>query len=287
MENRHATMINNLRLVDNCFYKPDNALANSRRLLDPVTEGILEKYADLTLDQWESQGLIVLPEPGITKKHDDYAHRDNVIFDLGRDEAIDSAWINTHNCMGVVKLNPPSNEGSIQIEIGSRFDDKDVQRPYFLTYLLCRVFGGSVVDVVTIGKDSLWDLLLAFVFRRRLIAATAVGLFKQYRTLQWNDARIRGKINVDKHLRQNIPFQGKIAYSTHERIYDNPTTHLIRHAMEKISRKWPKLLEERNRLFEIRHQLEQNTPTWQPHGVAACVRRKENRFPIKHHYCPV
>jgi 5-methylcytosine-specific restriction endonuclease McrBC regulatory subunit McrC len=89
---------------------------------------------------------------------------------------------------------------------------------------------------------------------------------------------------VNEHLRQNIPFCGTVAYSNHEITFDNPTNHLIRHALTKVKRKWGRWMMGDNRLTEVRLQLELSTPTWQPGDVMACVRRKENRVPIKHPY---
>jgi len=151
-----------------------------------------------------------------------------------------------------------------------------------MTYLLSKVFGGSFVDMVELGKNSLWDMLLAFIFRRLLLDAWSVGIFKQFRTLHHNDTRIRGRIDVDRHLRQNVPFCGNVAYATHEMTFDNPTNHIIRYALAKVTRKWGGIMTGDNRLLELRHQLERNTPTWQSGNVQSCIRRKENRTPIKH-----
>jgi len=183
--------------------------------------------------------------------------------------------------MGVVRLFDKSSGVTVQVEIGSRFD-KGHSKPYFLSYLLSKVFGGSIVGNVRMSQDSLWDMLLAFVFRRRLLEAGAVGIYKQYRTLHHNDTRIRGRVDVGRHLRQNIPFCGNVAYATHEITFDNPTNHLIRHALAKVTRKWGGLMTGDNRLTELRHQLERNTPRWQSGNVQSCIRCKENRTPIRH-----
>jgi 5-methylcytosine-specific restriction endonuclease McrBC regulatory subunit McrC len=265
-----------LRLTDNCY--GDNARCQA---LPPNVEGVLSKYGGKTLAEWAGLGVAVFPAPTLYGATDnDGAHRVSV-FTLDSDKTA-RTWINTYNCMGVVRLRDKEIAEAVQIEIGSRFD-KD-QKQFFLTYLLSKVFGGSIVDLVDLGRDSLWDMLLAFLFRRRLLEASAVGLFKQYRTFDHNDARVRGRIDVNVHLRRNIPFCGKVAYATHEITFDNPTNHLIRHALAKVGRKWGGLLTGDNRLTEVRHQLEQNTPTWQPGKVMACFRCKENRTPIKQPY---
>ena len=272
---RSANQINlTLRLKDNCFYEPSEN--DKDRVVSAQIKPLLDSYAGKSLNQWAELGVLVFPEvPSRQKDKDDEAD-DLDFFTLASKES--RTWINTSNCMGVVKLRNQSGS-SVQIEIGSRFDNG--KRQFFLTYLLSKVFGGSMVEDVDLGTDSIWDMLLAFVFRRRLLEASAVGLFKQYQTFHHNDARIRGRIDMTEHLRRNVPFCGKIAYSTHEITFDNPTNHLIRHALAKASRKWCQLLTG-DGLMDVRHDLEQNTPTWQPGDVANCVRRKENRTPIKH-----
>lgn len=253
--------------------------------------GIISEQSKIILGHFAGRRLVDLEKLGVTvfsnqllstAQNDDHSKVDLEVFSLGCNEILKSRWINTGNCMGVIRLRV-SEQLTVQIEIGSRFD-KDHEKPYFLTYLLSKVFGGSVIDKVDAGIDDMWDMLLAFVFRRRLLEAGAVGLFRQYRTFHHNDARIRGRIDVDRHLRQNVPFLGNVAYSTHEITFDNPTNHLIRHAWTKVNQKWPNLMTGDSGLTDLRHQLKQSTPSWHPGRILDCVRRKENRRPIKHPY---
>ena len=62
------------------------------------------------------------------------------------------------------------------------------------------------------------------------------GIFKQYRKCEYNDANVRGVIDIPRHIRYNMPFNGKVAYRTSEYKYDNPVTQLIRHTIESIRR---------------------------------------------------
>jgi 5-methylcytosine-specific restriction endonuclease McrBC regulatory subunit McrC len=47
---------------------------------------------------------------------------------------------------------------------------------------------------------------------------------------------VKGVIDIPRHLRYNIPFNGRVAYRTSEYKYDNPVTQLIRHTIEYIRR---------------------------------------------------
>lgn len=266
-------MSDSIKLSDNRYgedisEQPDEILA------------ILKQYDGKTISEFEKLGVNILSAPSPKGESHDDGSDDLSLYTLGNYS--EKTWINTHNCMGVVKLRDKNSGKSIQIEIGSRFDEKN-KNQFFLTYLLSKVFGGSFVEA-NLGRDSLWDMLLAFIFRRHLHDAISVGLYKQYRTYYHNDARLRGRIDVNELLRRNIPFCGNVAYTTHDITFDNPTNHLIRHALTKVERKWGLMLQGDNRLVEIKNLLKQNTPTWHQFDIISCIRRKENRTPIKHPY---
>ena len=242
-----------------------------------LSHEFLKPWSGLKFEKWQELGVTAITKERTAE--DDSASLS--FFTLGKDE--DSRWIDTHNCMGVVRLHDKKTGKSIQIEIGSRFDSDD-KNQFFLTYLLSKAFGGSFTDLVELGNDSLWDLLLAFAFRHSLDKAAHLGPYKQYQNFQHNDLHIRGKIDTTRHLRENVPFVGRMAYGTRDITYDNPTNHLIRHALTKLNRKWGCFFGSDNRLSELRRQIEQNTPTWQPGKLLNCLRQKENLMPIKHPY---
>lgn len=271
-----------LILKDNCF--SDRAEVLCEHNIQPNIEPLLNKYDGKTLHEWSKMGVAVFPISRLDPTTNDDGVHNQSVFTLTKNNCngIHKCWINTHNCMGVVRLHSKSDDIEVQIAIGSRFDKNGDQ--YFLTYLLSKVFGGSIVDLIELGKDSVWDLLLAFLFRRKLLEAYSIGIFKQYRTVRYNDARVRGRIDLNRHLQRNIPFRGNIAYNTGEIAFDNPTNHLIRHAMGKVAKRWGALLMGDGRLTGIRHHMEQHTPTWKASELLACIRQKENRFPIKHPY---
>lgn len=65
-----------------------------------------------------------------------------------------------------------------------------------------------------------------------LKSALQQGVFREYRSLKHNDSNVRGVVDVGRHLRTNIPFAGRIAYSTRDYSCDNDVTQLIRHTIE-------------------------------------------------------
>ena len=138
--------------------------------------------------------------------------------------------ISTGNIMGFVGVN------DTQLDIKSRFAKVD-EDDYFLHYMLQKVFSINLFDIKhTTRQEDIFDFLL-YLFPHFLKKALAQGLFKKYRRFEYNDANIRGPIDVNRHVRENIPFRGTVAYSTREHSYDNEITQLVRHTIEFIRTK--------------------------------------------------
>ena len=149
--------------------------------------------------------------------------------DIGKERVftIEGNLLKTGNIMGYVGYR------NTKVRIHSRFaqDDKD----YFLHYMLQKVFAINLFDLkYDSDSESIFDFLI-YLFPTFLKRAMRQGLYKEYQTREYNDANIRGRIDVSRHIRQNIPFAGKVAYSTREYVSDNRITQLVRHTIEYIS----------------------------------------------------
>lgn len=135
--------------------------------------------------------------------------------------------ISTGNIMGFVGVN------NTQVDIISRFAKTDGE-DYFLHYMLQRVFAINLFDIKhTTSSQPIFDFLL-YLFPYFLKKALRQGIYKKYRRFEYNDSNIRGSIDVSRHIKDNIPFRGTVAYSTREHTYDNEVTELIRHTIEYI-----------------------------------------------------
>lgn len=123
--------------------------------------------------------------------------------------------------------------GKTKVRIHSRFAQGEDD--YFLHYMLQKVFSINLFDLKYHADDeSIFDFLI-YLFPAFLKRAIRQGLYKEYQTRVYNDANIRGRIDVNRHICQNTPFAGNVAYSTREYAYDNHVTQLIRHTIEFIS----------------------------------------------------
>jgi len=138
--------------------------------------------------------------------------------------------IYSNNIMGFIGYN------DTQIKITSRFtpnSDKD----YFLHYMLQKVFYSNIFNwEYTTERDYSFDFLI-YMFTYFFQKAIRQGIFKSYQKREYNDANVRGVIDINRHIKNNIPFNGKIAYNTREYSYDNNITQLIRHTIEYINMK--------------------------------------------------
>ena len=133
----------------------------------------------------------------------------------------------TGNIMGFIGYD------DTKVRIHSRFAQE--ADDYFLHYMLQRVFAINLFDLkYHADEESIFDFLI-FLFPAFLKRAMRQGLYKEYQTREYNDANIRGRIDVSRHIRQNTPFAGNVAHSTREYAYDNHVTQLIRHTIEFIA----------------------------------------------------
>lgn len=180
----------------------------------------------------QHSSLLAFPED--IKGSDD----DPVIFDAYpiRDEAGKHTHyrFKTDNIMGFVGIS--DGKKSQYLKIRSRFAAGD--NDYFLQYLLMKVFNFNFFKELDFTRDPKvmsFDMLM-MMFPHYLKKAYAQGLFRAYKTFKHNDANVRGVIDAPRHLKKNIPFQGRIAYNTREYTRDNPLMQLVRHTIECIDR---------------------------------------------------
>lgn len=137
-----------------------------------------------------------------------------------------SVRIKSGNIMGFVGRN------NQQMKIYSRFDNQ--KHDFFLHYMLQKVFSFNIFNLdFTSSEDNVFEFLV-YMFPAMLKKAMRQGVYKEYRKFRHNDANVRGTIDISRHIRENIPFRGTVAYNTKEYSFDNSITELIRHTIEYI-----------------------------------------------------
>lgn len=179
------------------------------------------QIANLTIRELcekQNANLLICP-PQLDAYKDNLA--DNCIF------TIDEQNLQTGDLLGFIGKNES------QLTIGTRFA-KDSSEDYFLHYMLQKVFRINLLDLKhSTSGEKIFDFLV-YMFPFYLKRALQQGLYKEYIHRDYNDANVRGTINIPQHIRHNIPFSGNVAYRVKEYAYDNNLTQLIRHTIEYI-----------------------------------------------------
>ncbi|TXJ20691.1 restriction endonuclease [Brachyspira aalborgi] len=181
----------------------------------------LEKISHRTIKNIiENDNLLIFPSD-LNKSKD--IDKSKTIFNIYNDKIL------TNNLMGFIGYN------DTQIKITSRFASNE--NDYFLHYMLQKVLCLNIFDLQhSTNKDDSFDFLI-YMFLDLFQKAIRQGIFKSYQKRKYNDANVRGVIDINRHIKNNIPFNGKIAYNTREYSYDNNITQLIRHTIEYINTK--------------------------------------------------
>ena len=192
--------------------------------------------------------------------------------------------ITTGNVVGFI--GEAKKKGGLNIHINSRFSSIDKNgNDFFLYYLLEKVMAINTFSYSSSDKfaPDIFDFLL-FFFPKLLKEALSQGLFKEYVYHEYNDSNVRGAIDVNRHIRLNIPSNGRVSYRTREFSYDNAITQLIRHTIEFIRRKpfGKTVLHNDPDTEGYVQQIIQATPTFQVGQRQAII--NENLRPVSHPY---
>lgn len=170
----------------------------------------------------ENEHLLVFP---LSIDDTDDRIGDSTIVDIYAEDE-NSIRIKSGNIMGFV------GRKNQQMKIYSRFDNQ--KHDFFLHYMLQKVFSFNIFNLdFTSSEDNVFEFLV-YMFPAMLKKAMRQGIYKEYRRFRHNDANLHGTIDISRHIRENIPFRGTVAYNTREFSFDNSVTELIRHTIEYI-----------------------------------------------------
>lgn len=204
-----------------------------------IPDNVQERPLSLTEEQWKDLSLIAGRSVKSLCERDDEGMSLLVFpdsLDVYGDKIGDSTIIDIYdntvssgNLMGFVGCR------DTKLRIHSRFDHGG--NDYFMHFMLERVFSINMLDLkYSTDPESVFDFVL-FLFPFFLKRAISQGLYKEYVTYSHNDVRLRGAIDIARHIRLNIPFTGNVAYKTREHTADNNLMELVRHTIEYIRSK--------------------------------------------------
>ena len=243
--------MSHLTLTDNNFHNPPKFLDVAKE-----TDSAIHAYEDLQLvankslkEMCKNQSLLVFPQ--CLGEHDDGIEDQFVVQLEGsakfNDEdkivSCDDVKIKTGNLMGFIGFSGKGCHGT-KLEIRSRFSEnadnnktENNNQDFFLHYMLEKVFKINLFNLNYSYNNSSGFDFIYLIFPYFLKRALNQGLFKTYKTFERNDSAVKGAINVSRHIRQNVPFVGRIAYRSREYTFDNHIMQLIRHTIEYIKTK--------------------------------------------------
>ena len=145
----------------------------------------------------------------------------------------DGLYVQTGNFIGSFSHN------GIDIEISSRFSNKFLER-------MLNFANDIYVDDVSLGKSidtkkNLSKIVIYYLFIQTLERAFLLGLPKEYKDKSYHEAKVMGKVDMAKFIKNDIPFAGKISSANRER-QDIGDIVLLLHKALKIVQKESKEL---------------------------------------------
>lgn len=202
-----------LKIKDNCRHK---------KVYFSEISNLTGKIADKSLGQLERDGLFVFPSS--VKEAEDITPEQMIL------QTFNDTY-RAGNVMGFIGY------GDERLIIESRFCGGG--EDFFFQYLLERVV--DFPNIVDLKSDAyqhnrLFNFLL-FLFPHYLKVALRKGVFKKYIRCRYNDGNVKGSIDIMRHIEENTPFLGNVAYNQREFSCDNCVMELVRHTIEYIKQK--------------------------------------------------
>lgn len=241
---------------------------DNSRLGKLATHQMIQELANKDLSVLAKNNFIIFPQQ---LSESDDLDKDQYLFQQRNEET----W--TCNVVGII------SDSKDDIRINSRFS-KTNHEDYFLRYMIQTVLNYNVTNnKVAVSQEMSYYDLLIFLFPYFLNAALKKGIYKEYVRKEYNDANIKGPIDVARHIRKNVPFYGKVAYRTREFSYDNHVTELIRHTIEKVQLEQNFLLANNEDTKENVRLIKQLTPAYSRIDRASTLQASILN-PVKHSY---
>lgn len=260
-------------------------LAPVKGILNENFRKLLEDYGSKTLGDLLSSSESILdltPESHLDKEERKKLRFFSYEGEKQEKKSVISFRLDTGNLMGVLRFRGKDQKQAVQVQVLSRFDGGG--KNYFLNYLLSRAFDVSLgTDDVSSKQESILDNLLDLLFIRRLADAVGrVGLFKQYRERRNNDWNFKGRLDLPRHLRENIPLMRGIAYVKREIEHDVPLNQMILLAAKEVRKRQPGIFDRNEDARKALRDLLVAIPT--PGTVRDILRERTCREPVSQPY---
>ncbi|KAB7881943.1 5-methylcytosine restriction system specificity protein McrC [Poseidonibacter ostreae] len=102
----------------------------------------------------------------------------------------------------------------LEVDIKSRFSNKFLERMLNFTNDI------YLDDVSVSGEDTkeldISRFIIYYMFVQNLEKAFLLGLPKAYKSINYHDMKVKGKIDINRFIKNDIPFKGKISSTSRE-----------------------------------------------------------------------
>lgn len=168
----------------------------------------------------------------------------------------------------------------IELQIHSRMDGN---KPYFLAHMLESAIPGLKFNnsQVPSNMNELFEFMLIYWFKNQLLEAYILGPFRTYQRFEKNDDRIRGSIDIARHIRLNAGMcNGKIAYSYKENTTDNYFNHLLVHSYLELKKTFPErvsaVIDNDPEIKSIVSELMFRAPSYKDYAVRTVMQKNDH-----------
>lgn len=201
------------------------------------------------------------------KKISDLKDKDGFLIYCNEDKLKDDVEKNSVFTISDNKLTTHNIAGFIGTEhtfltIRSRFA-RDNSDDYFLHYMLQKVFNINITNLEHNTDKNKAFQFLPYLFKYYFLQALNQGLYKKYVWNEYNDSKVKGTIDIARHIKHNFIFTGNIAYNVREHSYDNNINQLIRHTIEYIDNlEMFRMMLESEDIADLVQDIRRLTPTY-------------------------
>lgn len=191
--------------------------------------------------------------------------------------------------VGLLRLNYrfKDEDYDVSIKLKSRFDQE--KHDYFLRNMILDWLKGNDIDLTEDEVEASWEDLFRFlwipIFKIHLLKTDSTGIYKTYQFFEENAHRIRGQIDIARHIRLNMGLDnGMVASKYRENTTDNYLNHLIIHTYLVLKKQFPELtariIDEDEKARSIIRQLMYEAPSYARNDVHTLASKLQS--PIAH-----
>jgi 5-methylcytosine-specific restriction endonuclease McrBC regulatory subunit McrC len=102
-------------------------------------------------------------------------------------------------------------------------------------------------------EDSLSLFILYMNFILKLEKLSVIGIPKSYKKIEHHTNRLKGQVDINRFIKKDMPFQGKIASTSYEQVYVQEIIDVLYGALVIIDKSMPTLINDR--IFGIKNLI--------------------------------